>query len=153
VSEFYVVHENDLLVPSGTSYFWKHAVRICSPDYVPTNEDIIRCKLRTTGIQDISFITNDRKFTIVDVGGQRSERRKWLHAFNGVGAIIFLTAIDEYDGKTLAEDSNTDRLVESLNLFEKLTESEWLQQTTFILFLNKIDLTKFLSRSWRGVRI
>lgn len=34
---------------------------------------------------------------MVDVGGQRSERRKWIHCFEGVKAIIFLTAINEYD--------------------------------------------------------
>ena len=36
-------------------------------------------------------------FRMVDVGGQRSERRKWIHCFEGVKAIIFLTAINEYD--------------------------------------------------------
>lgn len=34
---------------------------------------------------------------MIDVGGQRSERRKWIHAFEGVKAVIFLTAINEYD--------------------------------------------------------
>ena len=36
-------------------------------------------------------------FRMIDVGGQRSERRKWIHAFEGVKAVIFLTAINEYD--------------------------------------------------------
>lgn len=34
---------------------------------------------------------------MLDVGGQRSERRKWIHCFDDVKAIIFLTAINEYD--------------------------------------------------------
>ena len=38
-----------------------------------------------------------------DVGGQRSERKKWIHCFEGVTAIIFCVALSEYD-MVLAED-------------------------------------------------
>lgn len=38
-----------------------------------------------------------------DVGGQRSERKKWIHCFEGVTAIIFIVAMSEYD-LTLVED-------------------------------------------------
>ena len=34
---------------------------------------------------------------MVDVGGQRSERRKWIHCFEGVTSVLFLVAISEYD--------------------------------------------------------
>jgi guanine nucleotide-binding protein G(i) subunit alpha len=40
---------------------------------------------------------------MVDVGGQRSERKKWIHCFEGVTAIIFCVAMSEYD-LVLAED-------------------------------------------------
>ena len=42
-------------------------------------------------------------FRMFDVGGQRSERKKWIHCFEGVTAIIFIVAMSEYD-MTLAED-------------------------------------------------
>jgi len=42
---------------------------------------------------------------MVDVGGQRSERRKWIHCFDKVQAIIFLVAVSEYD-QVLAEDES-----------------------------------------------
>lgn len=42
-------------------------------------------------------------FRMFDVGGQRSERKKWIHCFEGVTAIIFIVAMSEYD-LTLAED-------------------------------------------------
>ena len=41
-----------------------------------------------------------------DVGGQRSERKKWIHCFEGVTAIIFIVAMSEYD-LMLAEDQDT----------------------------------------------
>jgi len=34
---------------------------------------------------------------IFDIGGQRSERKKWIHCFEGVTAIIFIVALSEYD--------------------------------------------------------
>ncbi len=34
---------------------------------------------------------------MIDVGGQRSERRKWIHCFDNVASLIFLVAISEYD--------------------------------------------------------
>ena len=40
------------------------------------------------------YITHDR---MVDVGGQRSERRKWIHCFDHVTSVMFLVAISEYD--------------------------------------------------------
>jgi len=40
---------------------------------------------------------------LCDIGGQRSERKKWIHCFEGVTAIIFLVALSEYD-LSLAED-------------------------------------------------
>ena len=45
-----------------------------------------------------------------DVGGQRSERKKWIHCFEGVTAIIFIVAMSEYD-LTLAEDQEMVRCV------------------------------------------
>ena len=44
-------------------------------------------------------------FRMVDVGGQRSERRKWIHCFENVTSIIFLVALSEYD-QILFESEN-----------------------------------------------
>ena len=41
-----------------------------------------------------------------DVGGQRSERRKWIHLFDNVTAILFTVALSDYD-MTLVEDNDT----------------------------------------------
>ena len=34
---------------------------------------------------------------MMDVGGQRSERKKWLNCFEGIQAVIFVVAMSEYD--------------------------------------------------------
>jgi len=133
---------NELQLPGGASglpYYVEHAARFAQPDYLPTQDDVIRAKLRTTGITEVVFTASNTEFTMVDVGGQRSERRKWLHCFVDVSAVIFLVAINEYD-MVLEEDNRTNRMEESLKLFQKLTGSQWFEETSFILFLNKSDL-------------
>lgn len=135
---------NELQLPGGSSgaeYFFEAAKRFAAEDYLPTQEDVIRAKVRTTGITETVFTVNMTEFTMVDVGGQRSERRKWLHCFGDVTAVIFLVALNEYD-MVLEEDNKTNRMEESLKLFQKLTGSQWFEQTSFILFLNKSDLFK-----------
>jgi hypothetical protein len=42
---------------------------------------------------------------MVDVGGQRSERKKWIHVFDNVQVVLFLVAISGYD-HVLVEDRN-----------------------------------------------
>jgi guanine nucleotide-binding protein subunit alpha len=44
-----------------------------------------------------------------DVGGQRSERKKWIHCFENVTSIIFCVALSEYD-QMLLEESNQVRI-------------------------------------------
>jgi len=93
-----------------------------------------------------------------DVGGQRSERKKWIHVFDNVQAILFLVAISAYDS-VLIEDRNgvrtfdspsnyqistnilhQNQMEEALLLFDNIVNSTWFSSTAIILFLNKIDL-------------
>lgn len=126
-------------LPDECAWFFDHLDRIASESYVPSYDDILRVRARTTGINETEFQVNDTKFKLIDVGGQRSERRKWLHCFDHVTSCIFVAAISEYD-QVLAEDGHTNRLVEALDLFEDVCNSPWLCNTSMILFLNKRDL-------------
>ncbi|KAG0272334.1 guanine nucleotide-binding protein subunit alpha, partial [Linnemannia gamsii] len=73
-----------------------------------------------------------------DMGGLRSERRKWIHCFQDVTAVVFLVAISEYD-QLLPEDETVNRIHEALALFDSICNSRWFVKTSIILFLNKID--------------
>eukprot|EP00479_Gromia_sphaerica_P012291 TRINITY_DN6411_c0_g1_i1.p1 TRINITY_DN6411_c0_g1~~TRINITY_DN6411_c0_g1_i1.p1 ORF type:complete len:137 (-),score=21.26 TRINITY_DN6411_c0_g1_i1:149-559(-) len=75
------------------------------------------------------------------VGGQRNERNKWIHIFEGYSGVIFFAAINEYD-LTLFEDNYSNRFQETLNLFDQILNSRWFVNSNFVLFLNKIDLLK-----------
>ncbi|KAL9049261.1 MAG: hypothetical protein Q9162_007315 [Coniocarpon cinnabarinum] len=74
-----------------------------------------------------------------DVGGQRSERKKWIHVFDNVQVVLFLAAISGYD-QVLVEDRNGNQMREAFGLFEAIANSRWFERSAMILFLNKIDL-------------
>mgnify|MGYP001402699130 FL=1 len=49
---------------------------------------------------------------MIDVGGQRSERKKWLRCFDSIQAVIFIASLAEYD-QVLAEDGKFQTLKNS----------------------------------------
>jgi len=79
--------------------------------------------------------------SMFDVGGQRSERKKWIHCFEAVTCIIFCVALSEYD-QVLLEVNSVNRMEESLTLFGSIVNSSWFTRTSIVLFLNKIDIFK-----------
>ncbi|KAJ8374439.1 hypothetical protein SKAU_G00050190 [Synaphobranchus kaupii] len=123
----------------STEYYMNNLDRIAAPDYIPDRQDILRVRVPTTGINDYSFMVDRRCLRIVDVGGQKSERRKWIHCFENVIALIFLASLSEYD-QVLEEQETENRMLESLALFYTTVHSQWFTRSPVILFLNKKDI-------------
>ena len=99
-------------------YYFEHLPRLLAPGYVPNEQDVLRARVATTGsVVDTEFRAGRLTYKLVDVGGQRLERRKWMHCFNDVRAVLFVTALNEYDMR-LFEEERVNRLEESLNLFQ-----------------------------------
>uniref|UniRef100_A0A3Q3LLY2 Guanine nucleotide-binding protein subunit alpha n=2 Tax=Labrus bergylta TaxID=56723 RepID=A0A3Q3LLY2_9LABR len=125
----------------STKYYLTDLERIAQPSYIPDLQDILRVRVPTTGIIEYPFDMENVIFRMVDVGGQRSERRKWIHCFENVTSIIFLVALSEYD-QVLAECDNENRMEESKALFKTIITYPWFQRSSVILFLNKTDILK-----------
>ncbi|XP_036442167.1 guanine nucleotide-binding protein subunit alpha-11-like isoform X1 [Colossoma macropomum] len=123
----------------STEYFITNLNRIAAPDYIPTSQDVLRVRFPTTGINDYSFVVERITLRIVDVGGQKSERRKWIHCFENVTSLIFLASLSEYD-QVLEENNSDNRMEESLTLFYTTIHSPWFANSSIILFLNKMDI-------------
>lgn len=123
----------------SAKYYFNHIDRISKPDFLPTDEDILHSRVKTTGIVESTFDVEGQNYRIYDVGGQRSERKKWIHCFENVTALFFIVPISEYDQK-LVEDETTNRMREALELFKSISSNFWFNNTSIILFLNKIDL-------------
>ncbi|PBP24751.1 G protein alpha subunit [Diplocarpon rosae] len=130
-SEFYLM--------DSAPYFFEEANRITGQDFIPTEADVLRARTKTTGIYETRFTMGSLSIHMFDVGGQRSERKKWIHCFENVTSIIFCVALSEYD-QVLLEESNQNRMMESLVLFDSVVNSRWFMRTSIILFLNKVDL-------------
>uniref|UniRef100_A0AAA9TXX7 G protein subunit alpha o1 n=2 Tax=Bos TaxID=9903 RepID=A0AAA9TXX7_BOVIN len=146
----------------SAKYYLDSLDRIGAADYQPTEQDILRTRVKTTGIVETHFTFKNLHFRelsswdkhwmregtcvcaslpprLFDVGGQRSERKKWIHCFEDVTAIIFCVALSGYD-QVLHEDETTNRMHESLKLFDSICNNKWFTDTSIILFLNKKDI-------------
>ncbi|CAI7631231.1 unnamed protein product [Penicillium bialowiezense] len=132
-------HQNEFYLMDSAPYFFEEAKRITAPDYIPDVSDVLRARTKTTGIYETRFTMGQLSIHMFDVGGQRSERKKWIHCFENVTSIIFCVALSEYD-QVLLEESNQNRMMESLVLFDSVVNSRWFMRTSIILFLNKVDL-------------
>ena len=71
--------------------------RLFEPNYVPSNQDILYASSITFGIQETLFELENYTYRMVDVGGQHSQRRKWIKAFDGIDVVLFISAISGYD--------------------------------------------------------
>jgi GTPase SAR1 family protein len=131
------------------SYYIKNLERFIEPDWTPTEEDAVMARIRTTGIVVTNLeekVEQENKddpdkllFQVVDVGGQRNERKKWIHCFDDVRCVLFIDNLAGYN-QVLFEDSTKNRMHESLELFNKVTYNKIFENTPIFLFLNKKDL-------------
>jgi len=130
---------SEFQMPESLNYYFDKIDDLAADGYLPSDDDILRSRMRTTGIVVENYFINGRPFEMYDVGGQRSERKKWIHCFEGVTAVIFVAAVSEYDQK-LFEDGATNRMTEALTLFEEIAKNPFFSKSSLILFLNKYDL-------------
>lgn len=70
-SEFYLM--------DSATYFFANLRKIGAADYVPDEADVLRARTKTTGISETRFNMGQLSIHMFDVGGQRSERKKWIH--------------------------------------------------------------------------
>jgi guanine nucleotide-binding protein subunit alpha len=136
-------------------FFLNDVERIAVHDYLPTDDDVIRARLRTLGVQEHRFVFEQgrmigQEWLMYDVGGTRSSRAAWYPYFDDADAIIFLAPISCFDEK-LVEDKSVNRLEDSYLLWKSVCACKLLAKTQLILFLNKCDLLQ--AKLMRGVKI
>ncbi|GLI73109.1 hypothetical protein PoHVEF18_001319 [Penicillium ochrochloron] len=136
-----VARGHEFALHDNLYYFYDSLDRIFTPNWLPDNQDMLQARLRTTGITETLFELGQMNFRMMDVGGQRSERKKWIHCFEGVQCLLFMVALSGYD-QCLVEDQNANQMHEAMMLFESLVNGEWFKRKPIILFLNKMDLFK-----------
>jgi guanine nucleotide-binding protein G(i) subunit alpha len=120
--------------------YMTNILRICSPTYEPSKQDILHARSQTITVEEETFEVKSTIFRIIDVGGQRNERKKWLPLFEKVTAFMFFASLVEYD-MVLAEAKKENRMKESLQIFSAVSNYHFADNPPpIILFLNKKDL-------------
>jgi len=138
IKEAYTNRTN-LGIADSAPHFFDDLERIRQPSYRPTPEDILLARIPTTGMRSQQFVIKETTFNIFDVGGQRSERNKWIHCFDTVHGILFVASLSCYD-QNLFEENELNAMSEALELFKIVANSRYFSAASLILFLNKSDL-------------
>eukprot|EP01084_Bolivina_argentea_P212523 361236_1 len=128
-----------LKIDDSTSYFFDNVRRIATRSYIPTDQDILLVRHRTTGVIEQKVLIHQHNYHIFDVGGTKSERKKWIHCFEDVAAVIFTASLSCYDA-VMFEDDTQNMMMDSIELFEEICNLDWFVQSDMILFLTKKDL-------------
>jgi len=152
-----------LVLPDSAGFFLNDLDRIATRNYIVSDNDIVRARLRTVGIQEHQLKFKHGPFDnpkgnkesgwewrIFDVGGCRTSRAAWLPFFDNVNVIIFLSPVSVFDQR-LEEDPRVNRLEDSIILWSSICRSKLLAKTQLILFLNKCDLLR--RKLKRGVMV
>jgi guanine nucleotide-binding protein G(i) subunit alpha len=126
-------------LPDNFQYYATDVGRLMSSDYVPTDEDILRSSVMTTGITESSLSYYTFEYRFIDVGGKRSERKKWIHVFDDVRIVLFTIDAHNY-AKVLREDEKVNQMQEQLDLFDSIVNSWWFEKSSFIIVFTKIDM-------------
>jgi len=129
---------------SNLDYLMDNMDRIMSQGYVPTHEDILRVRQRTTGEKVTNYVIDKIRWEFIDVGGQKPERDKWetiLQNKETIDAILYFVAVDEYNLMSKDDPAKT-KLEVSYEVWRDLLKNENIKtrNITMILFLNKMDL-------------
>lgn len=134
-------HRGRCHVPESSQYFFDKVEDLAAYDYIPSDEDCLRSRIRTLGLIETDFEAEGQQYKMIDVGGQKNERKKWIMCFEDVAAVLFVVAISEYD-QMMFEDESTNRMDDSLQLYSELVNHASFRKATVCLFLNKKDLFK-----------
>ncbi|KZT05686.1 G-protein alpha subunit [Laetiporus sulphureus 93-53] len=138
-----VLKKHNVRLQDMPGFFLNDAARIATVTYEPTDDDIVRARLRTLGVEEHRFTMESgalpgSEWYIYDVGGSRSNRPMWIPYFDDVQAIIFLAPLAF--NLMLEEDTKVNRLEDSIMLWKEICGNPLLAKTTLILFLNKMDI-------------
>jgi hypothetical protein len=79
---------------------------VCAHAYRPSNEDVLHTRVRTTGVHKHVFLVDHKEYNVYDVGGERSERKKWTHIIDGSPVVTIFISMSCYD-QVLYEDNTT----------------------------------------------
>ncbi|PVI02832.1 G-alpha-domain-containing protein [Periconia macrospinosa] len=122
-------------IGESTRYFLDEIVRISTPQYLPTEKDVLTSRNAYHGVLEHILEWNGARMSIVDVGIQSCERRKWFHLFEDIDAVLYTVDLSQYD-----QEGDTSRLSFDIEIFTSVVNSKWLTKTAVVLLLWNVSL-------------
>lgn len=134
-------HRDETEIPDHMDYFFEKIDDLVDEEYVPTDEDVLKARIRSIGIDQVTLSLDEVLIRIYDVGGQRNERSKWEKVQSEVGGAIFLVSFADFD-KPMFEDlpKIVARINDAMNCFEDVTHRQVFLDKPIFLVCNKFDV-------------
>ncbi|KAK2465576.1 hypothetical protein APHAL10511_002468 [Amanita phalloides] len=152
-----ILRRKKMRLEESSGFFLNDLERVASLRYVPSDDDVLRARLKTVGVSEYKFTMEvslgrdyGAEWRIIDVGGSRSQRPTWVPFFDDVDAIIFLAPLSGFD-QVLVEDRSVNRLEDSVLLWKDVCSNKLLAEVELVLFLNKCDI--FEAKLNSGIRL
>ncbi|AEC07458.1 extra-large G-protein 1 [Arabidopsis thaliana] len=144
------------LLPSVASYFLERAIDVLTPDYEPSDLDILYAEgvTSSSGLACLDFSfpqtaseenldPSDHhdsllRYQLIRVPSRGlGENCKWIDMFEDVGMVVFVVSMSDYD--QVSEDG-TNKMLLTKKLFESIITHPIFENMDFLLILNKYDL-------------
>ncbi|KAG6334212.1 hypothetical protein ID866_4883 [Astraeus odoratus] len=125
-----VLKKRKVRLEESPGFFLNDLQRVTVPDYIPSDDDVLRARLKTVGVSEY-------RCEMEAAAGR--EQATWVPFFDDIDAIIFLAPISGFD-QVLAEDRTVNRLEDSVLLWKAICSNKLLSSVDIVLFLNKCDI-------------
>lgn len=128
--------------PQYSPYFAQEIHRIASPDYLPSEADIIRLNKSLRAIEELRFTWDDIPLHIFNISGfvPMQFRKRWIHQLEKPTALIYTVDVSTYD-RAFYGQSTESQLLEDFATFESWANSPKFSTSSIILLLN--NFTRF----------
>lgn len=123
---------------SADKHFANSSDRILNQNYTPTDEDILYCRSKTTGIYETRLVHGGTAYHFFDLGCTNAEQKNWIRTLGNANAVIFTCDVSCYDA-VLNEDDTLNGISQQLDLFESIANSEWSTNSQIIVLFTKED--------------
>ncbi|KAH8730716.1 G-protein alpha subunit-domain-containing protein [Phaeosphaeriaceae sp. PMI808] len=128
--------------PQYSPYFAQEIERIASPDYIPSEADVIRLDMSTRGVKELRFNWGELDVHLFNISTNVPIhfRNRWYHQLEGATALVYAVDISLYDRLYFGQATQS-QLLDDLAAFESWSTSERFANSSIILLLN--NFTRF----------
>ena len=133
-------HRMECLSPDPFLYYSIKTDRLAASGSLLNDWDMVPWCGKTIGIYETTFYNHfsgrECRWHLFDVGGTRSQRKKWIHCFEKAD-LVFFTVDSCCYGKRLFEDEAVNCMEEALEIWKDIVNSQWFIHTGFVLLFTK----------------